>query len=180
MIMIAKWYSGTLGPKASPHLSFTGEEKPRKTSPRKLVPTGDRTRARCVTGAHATAWPTVVDASVYKRNVSVELTVVSIWVSCPVLNLITKWIIIQCRPMFSVVQCLFIYESCVLTRPARQVQRRFQEMIRVVKSSRAYNPVTFRDVIQYVSGHTTPCDFYFWGKLKKIPFTSQTHTPWRK
>ena len=28
---------------------------PKKTSPRKLVPAGDRTRARCVTGAHATA-----------------------------------------------------------------------------------------------------------------------------
>ena len=28
-------------------------KNPEKTSPRKLVPTGDRTRARCVTGAHA-------------------------------------------------------------------------------------------------------------------------------
>ena len=36
-----------------PDICLTGEEKPRKTSPRKLVPTGDRTRARCVTGAHA-------------------------------------------------------------------------------------------------------------------------------
>ena len=27
----------------------------------KSVPTGDRTRARCVTGAHAAAWPTAVD-----------------------------------------------------------------------------------------------------------------------
>ena len=38
-----------------PDICLTGEEKTRKTSPRKLVPTGDRTRARCVTGAHATA-----------------------------------------------------------------------------------------------------------------------------
>ena len=37
-----------------PDICLTGEEKSRKTSPRKLVPTGDRTRARCVTGAHAT------------------------------------------------------------------------------------------------------------------------------
>ena len=37
-----------------PDIRLTGEEKPRKTSPRKLVPTGDRTRARCVTSAHAT------------------------------------------------------------------------------------------------------------------------------
>ena len=29
-----------------PDICLTGEEKPRKTSPRKLVPTGDRTRAR--------------------------------------------------------------------------------------------------------------------------------------
>ena len=44
-----------------PDICFTGEEKPRKTSPWKLVPTGDRTRARCLTGTHATAWPTAVD-----------------------------------------------------------------------------------------------------------------------
>ena len=36
-------------------------KKPEKTSPRKPVPTGDRTRARCVTDAHAAAWPTAVD-----------------------------------------------------------------------------------------------------------------------
>ena len=30
-----------------PDIRLTGEEKPRKTSPRKPVPTGDRTRARC-------------------------------------------------------------------------------------------------------------------------------------
>ena len=33
---------------------------PIKTSPRKLVPTGGRTRARCVTGAHATTCSTAV------------------------------------------------------------------------------------------------------------------------
>ena len=32
-----------------------------KTSPRQVVRTGDRTRARCVTGAHASACPTAVD-----------------------------------------------------------------------------------------------------------------------
>ena len=36
-------------------------KNPEKSSPRKLVPTGDRTRARCVTGAHATTWATAVD-----------------------------------------------------------------------------------------------------------------------
>ena len=48
-----------------PDICLTGEEKPRKkSSPRKLVPTGDRTRARCVTGTHATAWPAAVDSGV--------------------------------------------------------------------------------------------------------------------
>ena len=41
-----------------PDICLTGEEK---TPPRKPVPTGDRTRARCVTGAHAAALPTTVD-----------------------------------------------------------------------------------------------------------------------
>ena len=48
---------GPWGPKASRHLSYRWG----KTSPRKLVPTGDRTRARCVTGAHPTTWSTAVD-----------------------------------------------------------------------------------------------------------------------
>ena len=34
-----------------PDICLTGEQIPEKTSPRKLVPTGDRTRVRCVTGA---------------------------------------------------------------------------------------------------------------------------------
>ena len=54
---------GDLGGLKLPDSCLTGEEKPRKkTSPRKLVPTGDRTRARCTTGAHAAAWSTVVDS----------------------------------------------------------------------------------------------------------------------
>ena len=61
MIMMAKWYSGTLRPKASRHLSYRWGKTPRKTSPRKLVPTGDRIRAHCVTGAYATDCPTAVD-----------------------------------------------------------------------------------------------------------------------
>ena len=50
-----------------PDICLTGEEKPRKTSPRKSVPTGDRTRARCVTGVHVTACSTVVDSTIYKN-----------------------------------------------------------------------------------------------------------------
>ena len=62
MIVMPKWYSGEpWGPKASWHLSYRWGETPKKTSPRKLVPTGDRTRAHCVTGAHATACSTAVD-----------------------------------------------------------------------------------------------------------------------
>ena len=48
-----------------PDIHLTGEEKPRKnpkkTSPRKLVPTGDQTQAHCVTSAHATTCSTAVD-----------------------------------------------------------------------------------------------------------------------
>ena len=44
-----------------PSICLTGEEKPRKTSPRKHVPTWDRTQARWVIGTHATACSTAVD-----------------------------------------------------------------------------------------------------------------------
>ena len=50
-----------------PDIRLTGEEKPRKTSPRKFVLTRDRARARCVTGAHATTWPTAVDSNLVKN-----------------------------------------------------------------------------------------------------------------
>ena len=56
---------GDLGTLKFPDICLTGEEKPRKkpekTSPRELVPTGDRTRARCVPSAHATTFSTAVD-----------------------------------------------------------------------------------------------------------------------
>ena len=42
---------GDLGGLKLPDICLTGEENPEKTSPRKLVPTGDRTRASCLTGA---------------------------------------------------------------------------------------------------------------------------------
>ena len=58
--MTAKWYSGTWGPKVSWHLSYRWRKIP-KTSPRKLVLKGDGSRARCVTGVHATASFTAVD-----------------------------------------------------------------------------------------------------------------------
>ena len=47
---------GDLGGLKLPDICLTGEgETPKQTSPRKPVPTGDRTRARCVTGGHAAA-----------------------------------------------------------------------------------------------------------------------------
>ena len=52
------------GLKSFPTFVLQVRKNPEKTSPRKLVLTGDRTRARCVTGAHATAWPTAVDNTV--------------------------------------------------------------------------------------------------------------------
>ena len=54
---------GPWGPKVSWHLSYRWGKTPKKTSPRKPVPTGDRTRARCVTSAHATTFSTAVDIS---------------------------------------------------------------------------------------------------------------------
>ena len=59
---------GDLGGLKLLDICLTGEEKHRKTSHRKLVPTGDRTRAHCVTGAHATAWPTAVDVLSSKQD----------------------------------------------------------------------------------------------------------------
>ena len=50
-------------------ICLTDGEKPRKTSPRKLVPTGDRNRAGCVTGAHATACSTVVDLEILSPEI---------------------------------------------------------------------------------------------------------------
>ena len=64
---------GDLGGLKLPDICLTGEEKPRKPSPRKLVPTEDRTRVRCVTGTHATAWPTAVDLVVRDQEESVVL-----------------------------------------------------------------------------------------------------------
>ena len=51
-----------------PDMCLTGEENPEKTSPRKLVPTGDRTRARCLPGAHATTCPTAVEEVIRPTN----------------------------------------------------------------------------------------------------------------
>ena len=48
-----------------PDICLTGEENPEKTSTRKLVPTGDRTRALCVTGVQATACSTAVDIKLF-------------------------------------------------------------------------------------------------------------------
>ena len=60
---------GDLGGLKLPDICLTGEEKHRKkTSPRKPVPTGDRTRARCMTGGHAAAWPTAVDLKIWDFN----------------------------------------------------------------------------------------------------------------
>ena len=52
---------GPCGHKISRHLSYRWGKTLEKTSPRKPVPTWDRTRARCVTSAHATTCSTAVD-----------------------------------------------------------------------------------------------------------------------
>ena len=51
---------GDLGGLKLPDICLTGEGNPRKNLTQE---NGDRTRARCVTGAHATAWPTPVDVA---------------------------------------------------------------------------------------------------------------------
>ena len=52
---------GDLGGLKLPDICLTDEEKPRKNLIRETFPTGDRTLAHCMTGAHATTWPTAVD-----------------------------------------------------------------------------------------------------------------------
>ena len=59
MIVMAK-LRDLVGLKLS-DICLAGEEKPRKkTSPGKLVPAGNRNRARCVTDEHATDCSTAV------------------------------------------------------------------------------------------------------------------------
>ena len=59
MIMAARWHSGTFLGLKIPDIYLTGEEKLRKISRNKAVPTGDRTRGRSV--ADATACSTAVE-----------------------------------------------------------------------------------------------------------------------
>ena len=66
-----------------PDIRLTGEENPEKTSPRKLVPTGDRTRARCVTSAHATTCSTAVDGITIKLNTLCVCVCVCVCVPMP-------------------------------------------------------------------------------------------------
>ena len=47
---------GPCEPKDSWHLSYKWGKTPKKTSPRRLFPTGDRIRTRCTTSVHATAY----------------------------------------------------------------------------------------------------------------------------
>ena len=53
---------GNFGSLKFPEICLTSEENPEKISPRKLVPIGDRTRARCVTSSHDTTCSTAVDS----------------------------------------------------------------------------------------------------------------------
>ena len=66
MIMTAKWYSGTLWAWSFPTFVLQVRKNPEKTLSRKPVPTGDRTRARWMTSAHATTCSTAVDKAYFK------------------------------------------------------------------------------------------------------------------
>ena len=92
---------GDLGGLKLPDICLTGEEKPRKKiTPRKLIPTGDRTRARCVTGAHATTCPTAVDYNHgrYKSCLT--------WVCNPCTNIWILIIILQKSSLWITKYCL--------------------------------------------------------------------------
>ena len=52
---------GDLGDLKLPDIRLTGEEEPRKNLTQQTCPDRDRTRARCMRGAHATAWPIAVN-----------------------------------------------------------------------------------------------------------------------
>ena len=77
MMIMARWYSGTLGPNASRDFSYRWGKNPEKNSPKKLVPTGDRARARCVIGAHATDCPTAMDSCVESATRGVYMTLIN-------------------------------------------------------------------------------------------------------
>ena len=68
-----------------PYICLTGEEKFRKNLTQETCPDRDRTRARCVTGAHATACSTAVDNNNNNNNVNSSwekvhyITVFSYW-----------------------------------------------------------------------------------------------------
>ena len=63
---------GDFGGLKLPDMSCRRGKTPKKP-PKKLVPTGDRTRSRCVKGAHATTCPAAVDtARVDNRDQSTE------------------------------------------------------------------------------------------------------------
>ena len=75
---------GDLGGLKIPNICLTGEETPppKKTSPRKLVLTGDRTRARCVTCTLATDWPTLwTDSHNYLISSVIHFHVISIYIN---------------------------------------------------------------------------------------------------
>ena len=63
MINYGQMIFGDLAGLRLPEISYRCGKTPEKTSPRNLVPIGDRTRARCVTVAHATACSTAVDTT---------------------------------------------------------------------------------------------------------------------
>ena len=81
---------GNLGGLKLPTFVLQVRKNLEKTSPRKLVPTGDQTWVRCVTGAYATAWPTELNNSLYtflKIHILYELDVILylLWLS------LVKW-----------------------------------------------------------------------------------------
>ena len=94
-----------------PDICLTGEGKHRKNSPKKLVPTGDRTRVRYVTGANATTCPTEVDPMLHaharttycmcKAGPRRSIFLHNIWGCAMILDV--------CRYIWKIVQCYWRY-----------------------------------------------------------------------
>ena len=80
-----------------PEIYFTSEEKHRKTSPRKLFPTGDRTRARCVTGAPATACFTAVDINNNNNNNNNIIIIIITIIAITIIIIINQIFICQAK-----------------------------------------------------------------------------------
>ena len=89
-----------------PNICLTGEEIPKRTSRRKLVPNGDGTQANCETGAYATACSTTVDS--YLLMILFSLLAIGTYF---VDKLFTVFIIFNFIILFNDISLLFLFQD---------------------------------------------------------------------